>query len=195
MFHGNTTRASRVPHYRTLFSVAVLSLAAACFAILLSPSSAGAAEPNAAEAASTPTAAAEAAPKRLASAAVGSSPLAQVGAALPSAESVASKIMKGTLYCIGALLLVFAAIRRFAPQSGKEDNPIQIIARRSLGQKNSLLLIEVFEQKFIVGATGETLSLITAIDERSDFGLTLADRLQEEALAEQAPRKIQIGAQ
>ncbi len=180
MNSGNATRLPAAPQRRMLFaSLLLLSVSFACCAVLLTPSSAHA-ETSTREAAATKAAEQMKDIK---------APL--VGSAVPSARGLASNIMKGTLYCIGALLLVFALIKRFGPQENCGENPISILAKRSVGSKNSLILIEVFDQKFIVGATGENLSLITAIEQKSEFSETLAKQLSEEA---KQPVLKQVGA-
>ncbi|MCB0344654.1 MAG: FliO/MopB family protein [Bdellovibrionales bacterium] len=179
MFYGNATRLSFGPQRRAvLASLLILSLSIACFAVLLTPSSAHADEATA----DSPAAKAAEQMKKIKPQLLGS--------AVPSTNTLASSAIKGTLYCVGALLLGFALIKRFSPQENSGQNPISILARKSIGNKNSLILIEVFDQQFIVGAAGENLSLITKIEKSGSFSDALAEQFAEEA----QPILKQVGA-
>ncbi len=93
--------------------------------------------------------------------------------------------MLALLLILGLLWILYRLFQRFEgrfPGLVARPRRIQVVERRSLGERRSLLLVTVGEEQFLVGSTTQSLSLLARID---------SDLSQEAA---EAPQAVQPSA-
>ncbi len=98
-----------------------------------------------------------------------------VGSNLVKRSEMFNSAIKGLMYCFGVLLIGFAIKYKLKTKNEAPagDNPIHILAKKSLGYRNNLLLIEVENKKFLVANNTDHSNLIAEIID--DSYLTKSD--------------------
>lgn len=84
-----------------------------------------------------------------------------VGQNVSQFSELASKTMKGLLYCIGVLFLGAGLYRRFGlPSHGQMSNSIEILSQKIIAPKMNLLLVRVEGQKMLLATTPTEVRLL-----------------------------------
>lgn len=118
--------------------------------------------------------------------------IAKVGQfAAPGLVELAGEVGRGLILTLVGLGIVVGLLKKFSGTREKQgDSPIQILARRSTAPRQSLLLVSVDGQRFLLAATADDLKLLTAIDTSARF----ADSLNEILVSEEPEeRMFQVG--
>ena len=106
----------------------------------------------------------------------------QVGSNLITGEDLTLKFIKGIAYCIAIAMLLFIANAHF---KNKKDsfgsNPINILSRKVIGNRASLMLVEVDGKKFFLSQNIDTVQLIAPLSDP----LTFSDELNSDSYASQ----------
>ena len=103
----------------------------------------------------------------------------QIGSAVPEFGAMAKK----TTYSFAALTLLFLLVtgtfKRFAKQRGttKSEHEIELLARKPVGQRQSLLLVSVSGQRFLLAQGTDEIRLISDLDDEAAFRSALNDTL------------------
>lgn len=92
---------------------------------------------------------------------------------LMSASSI-WKMLLSLAFVIALIPLSLFAMKKIQKVQGKFGNtPIQIVNVQALGAKEKLVVIEVDQQKLLLGVTGQSITLIKTLSEKkvafSDF--------------------------
>ncbi len=87
------------------------------------------------------------------------------GSEVPPLGSLVKKSSQGFAYCLVVFCLGLAAYRKFYRKSSfaEASQQIEILSRRAISGKTSLVLVSVEGQKFLLSHTGEQISLISAL--------------------------------
>ena len=88
-----------------------------------------------------------------------------VGADVPSTQALGSSVAKGLLYCLGVFLFGASIFKRLysKKKSGTQIEPIQIIAKKSLGPRAHLLIVQVNGANLLLSQSGDNISLISSL--------------------------------
>lgn len=88
-----------------------------------------------------------------------------VSAQTPFQES-ASSVSQGSLIFFGALLIVFAVVKRFqkTPKTAAAET-LKVIARKNLAPRQSLMVLEVEGKKVLIGVSAEQIQLLTELED------------------------------
>ena len=91
-----------------------------------------------------------------------------VGSNLPPRSDLFGSFLKGIIYCLG-LGLIFLAVKHKLrlKNDGGSDNPIHILAKKSVGYRVNMMLVEVDGKKFLVSHNGDSVHLISEITDDS----------------------------
>lgn len=90
---------------------------------------------------------------------------AAVGSAVPRFSEMAKKTARGSLYVFGGLLAMLALVRRFkGAENTKTAQAITLLARRSMGNRSSLLLVQVEGRKLLLAQSADSISLLTPLE-------------------------------
>lgn len=85
---------------------------------------------------------------------------------LMSASSI-WKMLLSLAFVIALIPLSLFAMKKIQKVQGKFGNtPIQILNVQALGAKEKLVVIEVDQQKLLLGVTGQSISLIKTLSEK-----------------------------
>lgn len=85
---------------------------------------------------------------------------------LMSASSI-WKMLLSLAFVIALIPLSLLAMKKIQKVQGKLGNmPIQIVNVQALGAKEKLVVIEVDQQKLLLGVTGHSISLIKTLSEK-----------------------------
>jgi flagellar biogenesis protein FliO len=87
-----------------------------------------------------------------------------VGSNLPPHSTLWGSATKGLIYCLG-IFLVFLAFKHKLnlKNNNNPDNPIHILAKKAVGARTNLILVEVESKKFLVAHNYDSLHLISEI--------------------------------
>ncbi|MGB0940892.1 MAG: flagellar biosynthetic protein FliO [Marinomonas sp.] len=86
---------------------------------------------------------------------------------LMSASSI-WKMLLSLAFVIALIPLSIWAMKKIQKVQGKFGNtPIQILNVQALGAKEKLVVIEVDQQKLLLGVTGQSISLIKTLSEKN----------------------------
>ena len=87
-----------------------------------------------------------------------------VGSSLPPRSDMFGSFIKGVIYCLG-LGLIFLAVKHKLKlkNDNSADNPIHILAKKSVGYRVNMMLVEVDGKKFLVSHNGDSVHLISEI--------------------------------
>lgn len=100
-----------------------------------------------------------------------------VGQNVAQFSELASKTMKGLLYCIGVLFLGAGLYRRFGLQRhGQVSNPIEILSQRIIAPRMNLLLVRVEGQKMLLATTPTDVRLLSSEGFEDSANMTLPEQ-------------------
>lgn len=103
---------------------------------------------------------------------------------LMSASSI-WKMLLSLAFVIALIPLSLFAMKKIQKVQGKFGNtPIQIVNVQALGAKEKLVVIEVDQQKLLLGVTGQSISLIKTLSEKNlefDSYMPSQDESQQES--------------
>jgi flagellar biogenesis protein FliO len=99
-----------------------------------------------------------------------------IGAGVPELAPLSGQAAKGTMYLLAAVLIAVSLHKRFrAPKNGSVSaDAIQLISRKSIGPRTSLLLVAAEGSKLLLAQSGDTVTLLSALESASGFDETLA---------------------
>jgi len=87
-----------------------------------------------------------------------------VGSSLPQRADMFGSFSKGIIYCLGVLLVLLAIKHKvYLKNTHNTDNPIHIVAKKSVGYRVSMMLVEVEGKKFLVSHNGDSIHLISEL--------------------------------
>ena len=90
------------------------------------------------------------------------------------------KMIWGLLIVLGILLIIYGLVKkRVSLLQGGVKGIIKIIESRHLMPKKSLFLIEVRGKEYLVGSGGDSLNLITSIDDENHSHSTFESILKD----------------
>ncbi len=94
----------------------------------------------------------------------------EIGSSLPKRTYVAENIVKGIIYCI-AIFLLFSHLNNYlkSKKETKTENDIDILARRGIGNRMSLLLVKVEEKKFFLSQTQDSITMLAPLSDPLEF--------------------------
>lgn len=91
-----------------------------------------------------------------------------VGSSLPQRSEMFGSFGKGIIYCLGVLLILLAIKHKIKlKNTNNPDNPIHILAKKAVGYRVSMMLVEVEGKKFLVSHNGDSVHLISEITDDS----------------------------
>ena len=91
-----------------------------------------------------------------------------VGSSLPPRSDMFGSFSKGIIYCIGIFLIFLAVKHKLKLKNdNSSDNPIHILARKPVGYRVNMMLVEVDGKKFLVSHNGDSVHLISEITDDS----------------------------
>ncbi len=93
-----------------------------------------------------------------------------VGADVPSTQALGSSVAKGLLYCLGVFLFGASIFKRFYSKrkNGAQLEHIQIIAKKSLGPRAHLLIVQVNGANLLLSQSGDNISLISSLPDEAE---------------------------
>lgn len=92
------------------------------------------------------------------------------GIEAPSLGELANRSAKGTLYAVAALIIIFALLKKFRPAGAQGSaSAIEIIAKRDIGPRNSLLLVRVDGERFFLASAPDGTRLLSRLDNPDTF--------------------------
>jgi len=93
------------------------------------------------------------------------------------------KMLLSLAFVIALIPLSILAMKKIQKVQGKLGNaPIQILNVQALGAKEKLVVIEVDQQKLLLGVTAQSISLIKTLSEKKvEFSDYIAPQVQTQA--------------
>ena len=103
-----------------------------------------------------------------------------IGSSVPKTSDFIQKGTKGIIYCLGLLILAYGLKRKMHGKTAHEkDNPITVLARKSLGQRCSLVLVDVDGKRLLLSHSFDCLSLISELDDLNYINNTKAESFEK----------------
>ena len=91
-----------------------------------------------------------------------------VGSSLPPRSEMFGSFDKGIIYCFGIFLIFLAVKHKLKLKNdNSSNNPIHILAKKSVGYRVNMMLVEVDGKKFLVSHNGDSVHLISEITDDS----------------------------
>ncbi|MCC6932437.1 MAG: FliO/MopB family protein [Deltaproteobacteria bacterium] len=98
-----------------------------------------------------------------------------IGSQTIKVADLAKKSSKGLIYCLAVFLIALAVKNKLRQRPENNNNKsINILARKAITAKSSLLLVTVENQKLLLAQNGDSLALIS---EMNSFAPYLAEKL------------------
>lgn len=92
-----------------------------------------------------------------------------------------SRLSKIGLYLLGISLLALGAYKKWGNKQETGNNPIKIVAKRGLGTRTQIILLEVEGNKLLIAQNGEhTEFLTTILSDDASFESSLSEALIDE---------------
>lgn len=92
-----------------------------------------------------------------------------------------STLSKIGIYLLGVSLLALGAYKKWGNKQETGSNPIKIIAKRGLGSRTQILLLEVEGNKLLIAQNGDhTEFLTTILSDDASFESSLSEALIDE---------------
>lgn len=96
-----------------------------------------------------------------------------VGQDVQPFESMLGRVIKGFFYCLAVLIVIFSLYKRFAAPAALEEAVIKVISKRSMGSRNSLILLSVRDHELLVTESADGIRLVAEIGDKFDFTTSL----------------------
>ncbi len=91
---------------------------------------------------------------------------AEVSHPAPNLVRTGTRLFSATLVLIGLLALGSYGIRRFMNHRGSLSRPgamIRVLTTRSLGARSSLAVVEIGDERFVIGVSPQRISFLTGL--------------------------------
>ncbi len=91
---------------------------------------------------------------------------ADAGDHAPDLVQTGTRLLSATLVVIGLLALGAYGVRRFMNHRGSLSRPgtvIRVVTTRSLGARSSLAVVEIGDERFVIGVSPQRISFLTAL--------------------------------
>ncbi len=99
-----------------------------------------------------------------------------VGSRVQPFSTGASNALRGLMYCGVALLFVLSVAKKLGAKKQKDTlDGIQIICRRQVSPKTSLLIAEVDGRRFLLSSSPDNIGLLSELERVQSFGSSLSD--------------------
>ena len=90
----------------------------------------------------------------------------QLGTALPKKTDIAERIVKGIIYCIAVFaLLTYINGYLKSKKENSATSPIDLLAKKAIGNRMSLLLVEVEGKKFFLSQTQDIVQMLAPLSD------------------------------
>lgn len=106
-------------------------------------------------------------------------------------KSLTSKTTKGFVYTAIFFLLALSLYRKYGTRSdaGLKQGAIQVLARKQIGSRTALLMIQAEERKFLLAQNGDQLALLSDLSFGFEELSPLELAAQEESTVRSAKRQ------
>ncbi len=106
-----------------------------------------------------------------------------IGAQVPDLPAAAGKSSKALVFCLSGVFILLYLYKHYnlKNQTGAEQNLIEVLARKPLSSKTSILLIRTEERKFLLSQNGDELALLSDLGPAANF----AEKLSQLTMLEQ----------
>lgn len=94
----------------------------------------------------------------------------QIGVNAPKTESVTAGVFRGLVYCLAVGLLGHAVVRKLKSRGIVKSDARQVMevsARLAVAPRQSLLVVNVDGERFLIAQSAEALSLVARLGEQS----------------------------